>query len=179
MVNQSFFSSDGDFLIGNFRVHNENKVPWNGVLYITTEMGKLTISPREIVVIPRGIKFSVECVEPIRGYIAEIFQGHFKLPDLGPIGANGLANPRDFETPIAYFENTETTYTVINKYMGKLFNCRVVGSPYNVVGWNGNYYPYKYKLDRFNAMNTVTYDHADPSIFTVLTCQSNEPGYYF
>lgn len=95
MKNESFFNSDGDFLIGN--KYNLNiLVPFEGEMLITTEMGKLTVKPREIVVIPRGIKYSVELTKPIRGYICEVFKGHFKLPDLGPIGANGLANPRDF-----------------------------------------------------------------------------------
>ncbi|CAD8062392.1 unnamed protein product [Paramecium sonneborni] len=166
MTNSSMFNSDGDFLI----------VPWEGEMLITTEMGKLTVKPREICVIPRGIKFSVEMTKPIRGYICEVFKGHFKIPDLGPIGANGLANPRDFLVPVAFYENTEEEFQIINKYLGKFYKCTKKGSPYDVVGWHGNYYPYKYNLDLFNAMGTVTYDHPDPSIFTVITCQTDEPG---
>lgn len=166
MKREVFYSSDGDWLI----------VPQQGTLYITTEFGKMTIAPREICVIQRGIKFSVEITEPSRGYITEVFKGHFKLPDLGPIGANGLANPRDFKVPTACFENNEQTYTIINKYIGQLFECTIDHSPYDVVAWHGNYVPYKYNLDDFCAMNTVTFDHPDPSIFTVLTCPTDEPG---
>lgn len=168
MTNTSMFNSDGDFLIGNY-VYNF-VVPYEGEMLITTEMGKLTVKAREICVIPRGIKFSVELTKPIRGYICEVFKGHFKIPDLGPIGANGLANPRDFLVPVAFYENTEQEFTIINKYLGKFYTCTKKGSPYDVVGWHGNYYPYKYNLDLFNAMGTVTFDHPDPSIFTVLTC---------
>lgn len=102
MTTESFFNSDGDMLI----------VPWEGEHFVTTEFGKLTVRPREILVVPRGVKFSVELKTPIRGYVCEVFKGHFKLPDLGPIGANGLANPRDFQIPVAFYENTETEHTV-------------------------------------------------------------------
>ena len=103
MIDQAFYSSDGDYLI----------VPQHGTLYITTEMGKLTVQPKEICVIPRGIKFAVELKETVRGWIAEVFKGHFKIPDLGPIGANGLANPRDFESPVAFYEKYEGKFKVI------------------------------------------------------------------
>lgn len=108
MTNSSFFSSDGDFLIGILlMLLIISLVPFEGEMFIITEFGKLTLKPREILVIPRGIKFSVELKAPIRGYICEVFKGHFKIPDLGPIGANGLANPRDFLIPSAFYENTE------------------------------------------------------------------------
>lgn len=113
MNNQAFYSSDGDFLI----------VPQQGTLFITTEMGKLTVKPKEICVIPRGIKFAVEVTEPVRGWIAEAFKGHFKIPDLGPIGANGLANPRDFESPVAFYEKIEGTFKVnLNFFCFKIFS---------------------------------------------------------
>jgi len=168
MTKQSYNNSDGDFLI----------VPQQGRLDITTEMGKLSVCPNEICVIPRGIRFSVDLPDgPSRGYILEIFQGHFKIPDLGPIGANGLANPQDFLAPVAAFDDKDTEgFTIYNKYCGEMFQCSQPYTPYNVVGWHGNYYPYKYDLANFMAIGTVSFDHPDPSIFTVLTCQSLEPG---
>eukprot|EP01117_Protostelium_nocturnum_P013417 TRINITY_DN49_c0_g3_i1.p1 TRINITY_DN49_c0_g3~~TRINITY_DN49_c0_g3_i1.p1 ORF type:complete len:442 (-),score=62.02 TRINITY_DN49_c0_g3_i1:132-1457(-) len=166
MKDTSFFNSDGDFLI----------VPQLGVLDITTEFGKMEVKPGEICVIQRGIQFSVEVSEPSRGYVLEVYNGHFKLPDLGPIGANGLANPRDFLTPVAAFEDREAPWKVLCKFSGNLFEHERDHSPFNVVAWHGNYAPYKYDLALFNTMNTVSYDHADPSIFTVLTCPTLEPG---
>jgi len=166
-------NADGDFLI----------VPQQGALLIATELGKLHVQPCEIVVIPRGIKFSVDLgLGPdsafARGYILEVFKGHFELPGLGPIGANGLANPRDFEAPVAAFEDkdVDVTYTTVQKYMGKLFSSTQEHSPFDVVAWHGNYYPFKYDLNKFNTINTVSYDHCDPSIFTVLTVPTDEPG---
>lgn len=166
MGNEAFYNSDGDFLI----------VPQNGTLKIRTEMGRLTVAPKEICVIPRGIKFSVDVDGQSSGWIAEIFKGHFRIPDLGPIGANGLANPRDFEIPSAAFENTEGEFKLINKYCGEFFEAACGHSVFDVVGWHGNYYPFRYNLEHFNAMNSVTFDHPDPSIFTVLTAQTDEKG---
>eukprot|EP01100_Stratorugosa_tubuloviscum_P004646 TRINITY_DN2168_c0_g3_i1.p1 TRINITY_DN2168_c0_g3~~TRINITY_DN2168_c0_g3_i1.p1 ORF type:complete len:435 (-),score=215.81 TRINITY_DN2168_c0_g3_i1:121-1425(-) len=166
MTNRAFYNSDGDFLI----------VPQEGTLDIRTEFGMLEVAPGEICVIQRGIHFSVAVEGKTRGYILEIFQGHFQIPDLGPIGANGLANPRDFLTPVAAFENNEFEYIVTNKFIGNLFACKRRGSPFNVVAWHGNYAPYKYDLSLFCTVNTVSFDHLDPSIFTVLTCQTLEPG---
>jgi len=166
MKNEAFYNSDGDMLI----------VPQNGALYIVSEFGKLVVSPREIVVIPRGIKFLVEVTESSKGWIAEIYKGHFKLPDLGPIGANGLANPRDFEIPHAAFEDVDGEFKIVTKYIGEFFEATAMHSPFDVVSWHGNYYPFKYNLDHFNTMNTVSYDHPDPSIFTVLTAPSDEKG---
>jgi homogentisate 1,2-dioxygenase len=151
-------------------------VPQNGVLRIRTEFGKLTVVQKEIVVIPRGIKFKVEVDGQSSGWIAEIFKGHFRLPDLGPIGSNGLANPRDFEAPIAAFENIDGDFRLINKYCGEFFEAKGDHSVFDVVAWHGNFYPFKYNLEHFNAMNSVTFDHPDPSIFTVLTAQSDERG---
>lgn len=166
MENKAFYSSDGDFLI----------VPQIGSLTLKTEMGRIHVDVQEIVVVPRGIKFSV-CVEgPSRGYICEIFSGHLRLPELGPIGANGLANARDFLIPSAWFEDFEGNYAVVNKFSGELFEFTLNHSVFDTVAWHGTYYPFKYDLRNYNAMNTVTYDHPDPCIFTVLTCQSADPG---
>jgi len=167
MENKSFYTSDGDFLI----------VAQQGVLDIQTEFGKMSVKGGEICVIQRGIHFSVGVDGPTRGYALEVYTGHFELPNLGPIGANGLANPRDFQTPVAFYDKeTKGDWTVVNKFMGKLFQAKMDHSPYNVVAWHGNYAPYKYDLTLFNTMNTVSFDHPDPSIFTVLTCPTNTPG---
>lgn len=161
-------NSDGDLLI----------VPQQGMLLIKTELGVLHVEPNEIVVIPRGFKFSVDLLsdEPIRGYVLEIFKGHFELPSLGAIGANGLAKGRDFMYPVARFEDSDEQHILINKFMDKLFQADVDHSPFDVVAWSGNYSPYKYDLRKFCVVNTVSFDHLDPSIFTVLTCPSDEPG---
>jgi homogentisate 1,2-dioxygenase len=162
-----FYNSDGDFLI----------VPQEGGLDIQTECGYLRILPGEICVIPRGIRYRVDLIEEkARGYVCEIFNGHFTLPELGPIGANGLANPRDFLYPIAAYEDIETSYIAVNKFCGELFEADLPFSPFDVVAFHGNYLPFKYTLSNFCAMNSVSFDHPDPSIFTVLSCPSSEPG---
>ncbi|PHH76177.1 hypothetical protein CDD82_4117 [Ophiocordyceps australis] len=162
------FSSDGDMLI----------VAQHGVLDIQTEMGHLLVRTNEIAVIPRGIKYRVTLPQgPVRGYILELYQGHFTLPELGPIGSNCLANPRDFQVPKASFvEDTKTTWHMINKYDGKLFIAKQNHTPFDVVAWHGRYYPYKYDLGRFNTIGSVSFDHPDPSIYTVLTGPSDHPG---
>jgi len=166
MINKAFCNADGDFLI----------VPQYGTLLIHTECGLLRVAPTEICVIQRGHTFSVDLDGPSRGYICEVFNGHFRLPDLGPIGSNGLANPRDFKYPTAHFENRKCNFTVIQKFLGELFAYTKEESPFNVVGWVGNYVPYKYDLNDFVPVNSVLKDHMDPSIFTVLTCPTTEPG---
>ena len=133
MINTALCNSDGDFLI----------VPQEGCLFIQTEMGLLKVEPCEIVVIPRGIKFSINVNTLSRGYVLEIFKGHFQLPELGPIGANGLANSRDFEIPTAYFEDRICSFTIHQKFIGKLFTTTLDYCPFNVVAWHGNYVPYK------------------------------------
>jgi homogentisate 1,2-dioxygenase len=137
-------------------------VPQHNALDITTEFGKLLVRPNEICVIQRGIRFSVNLVkgEPIRGYILEVFGEHFELPDLGPIGANGLANPRDFLTPVAaYVEQDNTPWHILTKFNGKMFAATQQHCPFDVVAWHGNYAPYKYDLAKFCVINTVSYDH--------------------
>ncbi|KAH8894027.1 homogentisate 1,2-dioxygenase [Thozetella sp. PMI_491] len=158
----AFYSSDGDFLI----------VIQHGVLDIQTELGRILGRPNEIVVLPRGIKYRVELPEgAARGYILEIYDGHFKLPELGPIGSNGLANSRDFQAPVASFEDLDVQpqgWTVFCKYNNNMFSAKQDHTPFDVVGWHGNYYPYKYDLGRFNAIGSISFDHPDPSIYTVL-----------
>lgn len=167
MENKCFYNADGDFLI----------VPQQGSLHVQTEFGKIQVDPNEICVIQHGMKFSIDINGPSRGYILEVFDSHFVLPYLGPIGANGSANPRDFLTPVAYYEDVEISgFTVVSKFQGKLFATTQGHSPFDVVAWHGNYVPYKYNLSNFMALNSVSFDHADPSIFCVLTCPSARPG---
>ena len=163
----AMYSSDGDMLI----------VPQYGTLRVTTEFGKLTVASKQIIVIPRGIKFAVDLEhEQARGWIAEVFKGHFLIPDLGPIGSNGLANERDFEVPVAAYEDSTAKWKIFSRFQGKTFKYTQNHSPFDVVAWHGNYVPYRYDLNKFNTMGTISYDHPDPSIFTVLSAQSDEPG---
>ncbi|OYW25940.1 MAG: homogentisate 1,2-dioxygenase [Caulobacter sp. 12-67-6] len=166
MQNRVFQNADGELLI----------VPQQGVLTLVTELGVLTAGPGEIALIPRGVRFRVEVAGSSRGYVCENYGAAFKLPDLGPIGANGLANPRDFETPVAAFEDVEASTQVIQKFQGGLWASQWDHSPLDVVAWHGNFAPCKYDLARFNTINTVSFDHPDPSIFTVLTSPSEIPG---
>lgn len=167
MTDRFFYSADGEFLM----------VPQEGALEIHTEMGILDVTPEEIALIPRGVKFQVRLKgKTARGYVCENFGHPFRLPDLGPIGANGLANPRDFQAPEAEFHNETGRFTLLCKMDGHMWQARIDHHPLDVVAWHGNYAPYKYDLRRFNAMNTVTFDHADPSIFTVLTSPSGAAG---
>ena len=133
--------------------------------------------PGEIVLMPRGVRFRVELLgDRARGYVAENYGAAFRLPELGPIGANGLANPRDFLSPVAWFEDRETPTQVIQKFQGALWSTTLDHSPLDVVAWHGNLAPAKYDLALFNAVNTVSFDHPDPSIFTVLTSPSDTHG---
>ncbi len=167
MENRYFYNADGDYLI----------VPEEGLLRFKTEMGILDIKPGEIIVLPRGIKFQVLLQsEKARGYICENFGLPFRLPELGIIGANGLANPRDFQAPSATFEELTGTFKLVTKFQGHLWQALIQHSPLDVVAWHGNYAPYKYDLTKFNTINTVSFDHPDPSIFTVLTSPSRTTG---
>jgi len=160
------FDADGELLI----------VPQQGALHIRTEMGVLDIEPLQIAVIPRGVRFSVGVTGPSRGYVLENYGAPFRLPDLGPIGANGLANPRDFEAPVAAYKDSDTPHDLVQKFGGRLWRTTLDHSPFDVVAWHGNLTPYRYDLRRFNTINTVSFDHPDPSIFTVLTSPSDHPG---
>jgi homogentisate 1,2-dioxygenase len=171
MTDRFFYNADGEMLI----------VPQHGRLRFLTEFGVLDIEPQEIIVIPRGVRFSVELLDATvsggaRGYICENFGALFRLPDLGPIGSNGLANPRDFLAPVAWYEEREGDFELVAKFSGQLWSARIGHSPLDVVAWHGNYTPYKYDLRRFNTIGSISYDHPDPSIFLVLQSQSDTPG---
>ena len=166
MQRRVFVDADGELVI----------VPQDGALRVVTELGRLDVAPGSIGVVPRGVKFRVEVDGEARGYVAENHGLPLRLPDLGPIGSNGLANPRDFETPVAWFEDEDEPTEVIQKSLGSLWTTTLDHSPLDVIAWHGNYAPYRYDLSRFNVMGTISYDHPDPSIFTVLTSPSNVPG---
>lgn len=167
MEGRYFYNADGEMLF----------VPQDGEIVLHTECGKLAIKAGEIAVIPRGIKFSVELLtETARGYICENYGHSYVLAERGPVGANGYANDRDFQYPVAAFEDKEGDFELVAKFNGNMFRCDIGHSPFDVVAWTGNSAPYKYDLARFNVINTVSFDHPDPSIFTVLTSPSGTPG---
>jgi homogentisate 1,2-dioxygenase len=167
MDGRYFYSADGELLI----------VPQLGRLSIATELGLLEVEPHEIAVIPRGVRFQVALPDgEARGYICENFGVLLRLPDLGPIGSNGLANPRDFLTPVARYEDREGDFELVAKFCGNLWRARIGHSPLDVVAWHGNYAPYKYDLRHFNTIGSISYDHPDPSIFLVLQAPSDTPG---
>ena len=166
-MHRAFFSADGELLI----------VPEQGRLLIDTEMGRIELAPLQVALIPRGVRFRVALPDgEARGYVCENHGALFRLPDLGPIGANGLANPRDFEAPAAWFEDRDGACEVVQKFGGGLWATTLDHSPFDVVAWHGNLAPCRYDLTRFNTINTVSFDHPDPSIFTVLTSPSDTPG---
>ena len=167
MTDRYFVDADGELLI----------VPQLGRLRAITEMGVLEVEPQEILVIPRGVRFRIELPDgQARGYICENFGAYLRLPDLGVIGSNGLANPRDFMYPVAAYEDREGRFELVNKFLGNLWACEIGHSPCDVVAWHGNFAPYKYDLRRFNVMGSISYDHPDPSIFLVLQSQSDTPA---
>lgn len=167
MHNRFFTNADGELLL----------VPQLGKVMVKTECGNLDIEPGEICVIPRGIKFAVTLNDSqARGYICENYGAPFTLAERGPVGANGYTNDRDFLYPVANFEDNDEACELVTKFDGKLFHCELSHSPLDVVAWVGNSAPYKYDLTRFNVINTVSFDHPDPSIFTVLTSPSDTPG---
>jgi homogentisate 1,2-dioxygenase len=167
MEGRFFYSADGELLI----------VPQLGRLRLASELGRIEVEPQEIAVIPRGVRFRVELPDPAaRGYVCENFGESFRLPDLGPIGSNGLANPRDFLTPSAWYEDREGQFELVAKFMGRLWSAEIGHSPLDVVAWHGNDAPYKYDLRRFNTIGSVSYDHPDPSIFLVLHSPSDTAG---
>src|SRR5687767_8005092 len=150
-------------------------VPQQGALVLFTELGKVAVEPGEIAVIPRGVKFKVLLESPVRGYVCENYGAPFRLPELGPIGSQGLAQARDFQAPVAAYEDAGKC-DVVAKFMGRLWATELEHSPLDVVAWHGDYVPYKYDLARFMTIGTISFDHADPSLFTVLTSPSGQAG---
>lgn len=167
MADVVFFNADGELLF----------VPQAGRLRLVTEQGVLALAPGEVGVVPRGLRFRAELPDgEACGYVCENYAALFRLPELGPIGSNGLANPRDFLAPSAAYEDIDRPTRVVQKFQGRLWSTELDHSPLDVVAWHGNYAPYKYDLTRFNTMGTVSFDHPDPSIYTVLTSPSDTPG---
>ena len=167
MKDRYFYDADGELLI----------VPEHGRLSIATELGHIDVAPTEIAVIPRGMRFAVDLPDgKARGYVCENYGAPFKLPDLGVIGSNGLANARDFEIPVARYEDREGDFELCAKFAGHLWSARIGHSPLDVVAWHGTHVPYRYDLKRFNAVGSITYDHPDPSIFLVLQSPSDTIG---
>ncbi len=158
--------SDGELLI----------VPQQGTLLIATELGRMDLPPGHIALIPRGMRFRIALDGPARGYVCENYGAPFRLPDLGPIGSNGLAGTRDFEAPVAWFEDRDEKFELIQKFQGALWRTTLDHSPFDVVAWHGNSAPCRYDLARFNTIGTVSFDHPDPSIFTVLTSPGGHAG---
>jgi homogentisate 1,2-dioxygenase len=167
MERRAFFNADAEMLF----------VPQDGRLLLVTELGRVDLAPGEIAVLPRGVRVRVELPdERARGYVCENYGALLRLPELGPIGANGLANVRDFLTPVAAFDEPSEPTEIVQKFAGALWSTELDCSPFDVVAWHGNYAPYKYDLARFMAINSVSFDHADPAIFTVLTSPSQTLG---
>ena len=167
MENRYFYNADGEMLLA----------PQLGALDLHTECGRLEVAPGEIAVIPRGMKFRVLLLqEAARGYVCENYGAPLRLPERGPVGSDGYANNRDFQAPVAAWEDASGEFELLCKFGGRLYRAPLRHSPLDVVAWVGNSPPYKYKLERFNTIGTVSYDHPDPSIFTVLTSPSDTPG---
>ena len=164
---RAFVDADGEMVF----------VPQDGRLTLLTELGRIDVAPGEIALVPRGVRFRALLPDgTAQGYVCENHGSLFRLPDLGPIGANGLANPRDFETPPAWFEDRDKSFELVQKYLGALWTTTLDHSPLDVVAWHGNLAPWRYDLARFNTMGSVSFDHPDPSIYTVLTSPSTVPG---
>ena len=167
MEDEYFYNADGELML----------VPDSGRLQITTELGVMEIGPAEIAVLPRGLKFSIKPLDATaHGYVCENYGAKFTLPERGPIGANCLANSRDFKTPAAKYEDRDVKSRVVVKWCGQFHETYIAHSPMDVVAWHGNYVPYKYDLRTFSPVGAILFDHPDPSIFTVLTAPSGEAG---
>ncbi len=166
MGRRAFVNADGEMLL----------VPQQGRLTITTELGILEVAPGEIALLPRGMAFKIAVDGPSRGYICENYGAPFRLPELGPIGSNGLANARDFQAPVAAFEDEPGSYEIVKKYGGALWTAAAAATPFNVVAWHGTLAPLKYNTAHFMTIGSISFDHPDPSIFTVLTSPRDTPG---
>jgi homogentisate 1,2-dioxygenase len=166
MQRRAFVNADGEMLL----------VPQQGALTVTTELGVLHVRPGEVALLPRGLAFKVAVDGPTRAYVCENHGAPFRLPELGPIGSNGLANPRDFLAPVAAYEDAEGDYEIVKKVGGALWRATQKHTPFNVVAWHGNLAPLKYDTANFMVLGSISFDHPDPSIFTVLTSPSDTPG---
>ncbi|WP_420215892.1 homogentisate 1,2-dioxygenase [Limimaricola cinnabarinus] len=167
MRDEYFYSADSELLV----------VPQEGRLRFCTELGVIDLEPREIAILPRGLVYRVELLEgPARGFVCENYGQKFHLPSRGPIGANCMANRRDFKTPVAAFEDRDAKSRVVIKWQGQFHETSIDHSPLDVVAWHGNYAPVKYDLTTYCPIGAVLFDHPDPSIFTVLTAPSGVEG---
>ncbi len=166
MERRALVNADGELLL----------VPQQGALQIRTELGLLDVEPGEIALLPRGMAFSIAVDGPTRVYVCENYGAAFRLPELGPIGSNGLANARDFLAPVAATDDSTGAFEIVKKYGGALWRATQPQSPFNVVAWHGNLAPLKYDTAHFNTLGSISFDHPDPSIFTVLTAPSDTPG---
>ena len=167
MEDEYFYSADSELLV----------VPQEGRLRFCTELGVIDLEPKEIAILPRGLVYRVELPEgPARGFVCENYGQTFDLPGRGPIGANCLANPRDFKCPVAAFEDREAPSSLVVKWCGRFHRTKIGHSPLDVVAWHGNYAAYKYDLRTYSPVGAILFDHPDPSIFTVLTAPSGQPG---
>ena len=167
MQDEYFYSADGELLV----------VPQEGRLRFSTELGVIDLEPKEIAILPRGLVYRVEVLDgPARGFVCENYGPPFALPHRGPIGANCLANPRDFKTPVAAFEDRDAPSSVTLKWCGQFHRTQIGHSPLDVVAWHGNYAPCKYDLRSYSPVGAILFDHPDPSIFTVLTAPSGLEG---
>ena len=167
MGRRAFVNADGEMLF----------VPQQGRIVLTTELGLLDVKPGEVALVPRGMAFKIDLPDgPSRGYVCENYGAHFRLPELGPIGSNGLANARDFLAPVAAYEDGALEYEVIKKFGGRFWRASMKHTPFNVVAWHGNLAPCKYDTANFMTIGSISFDHPDPSIFTVLTSPSDTPG---
>ena len=167
MTDRVFSDSDGELLI----------VPFEGELLVRTEFGAMHVRPDDVALIPRGVRFRVEVLDGLsRGYVAENFGRALELPELGPLGATAMADPAHFRVPTAAYEDVDKPVEVVVKYSGELWASTYDHSPLDVVAWQGNYVPYVYDMTRFQSFGTLTYDHADPPVFTVLTSPGDAPG---
>lgn len=167
MTHRAFVNADGELLV----------VPQQGRLIVTTELGLLEAAPGQVLLLPRGMAFKVALPDgAARGYVAENHGAPFRLPELGPIGSNGLANPRDFLAPVASAEDLSGPHEIVKKFGGRLWHNEQAHTPFDVVAWHGNLVPWVYDTAHFNTIGSISFDHPDPSIFTVLTSPSDTPG---
>jgi homogentisate 1,2-dioxygenase len=167
MGRRVFYNADAEMMF----------VPEQGRLRLVSELGIMEIEPCEIAVMPRGVRFKVELLDDVaRGYLLENFGAPLRLPELGPIGSNGLANARDFKTPVAWYEDVNEPHELVTKFTGGFWVAQLTHSPLDVVAWHGTHAPYKYDLRDFNVIGSISYDHPDPCIFSVLTSPSDTPG---